>query len=105
MAEIVGFRPLADALRVEARGAPVALAGVWGRAMDATAQHLQQSWRRKKIKYIPIAPLRRDFVLIYRRVWSSFTGRSILLKVVVGGTNHASNCVIMWLIPSRLHPR
>ena len=45
---IIFLVPLADPPG-EDRGAPVALAGVWGRAMDAPAQQsstiVQQSWR------------------------------------------------------------
>ena len=72
---------------------PLALAGS-GAGHGAPAQQSCNNHGDEKInKYLHLAPLRRDVVLIYRRVWSSFTGRSILLKVVVGGTIDASNCV------------
>ena len=50
------------------------------------------------------APFRRRLIFMTVRV-VQLHGRVCDPKVVVGGTDHASNCVIMWLIPSRLLPR
>ena len=73
----------------------MALAGVWGRAMDAPAQHLQHDYGDEKInKYIPSAPLRRatSFDFSYRHVVQRHGGIGIP-PVVVCGTIDDSNFI------------
>ena len=107
--EIAGFRTSSRPPPGEDRGAAQPLAGVWGGSWTPQRNNHQQSCNNhlaKKNKiHPPLAPLRRDVVLIYRLVWSSFTGRSILLKVVVCDTSWCLQRAMECLIPRRLLTR